>query len=77
MIRTKGFLVDRQRALVERFSVGVAALVAVEPSQVVQRCRNVGMIRTKGFLVDRQRALVERLGRVVATLVAVEQSQVV
>src|ERR1700686_241555 len=52
---------DRQRPLVERFGLGVAALISVEPSQIVQRPRDIGMIGPESLLADRQRALEERL----------------
>jgi hypothetical protein len=62
MAATERFFADRQRSLLERLGVGVAALVVVEQSQVVERCRDVGMVGTMRFLEDRQRSLVERLG---------------
>ena len=69
MVRAERLLADRQRALVERLGLGVAALVVVQRRQVVQRCGVVGMVRAQRLLADRQRALVERLGLGVAALV--------
>ena len=77
MIGPERLLVDRQRPLDERLGLGVAALISIEPSQIVQRSRDIGMIGPERLLVDRQRALVERLGLGVAALVAVELSQIV
>ena len=77
MVRTERLLADRQRSLVQRLGVGVATLILVERSQVVQRIRDIGMIGTEGFLLDRQRSLIQRLGLGVATLILVELSQIV
>ena len=68
MVGTERLLADRQRSLVERLGLGVAALVSVQLSQVVQRLRDIGMVGTERLLADRQRALVERLGLGVAAL---------
>ena len=72
MIGTERFFADRQRALVERLGVGIAALVVVKHRQIVQRLRDIGMIGTKRLFSDRQRALVERLGVGIATLLLVK-----
>ena len=77
MVGTERLLADRQRALVERLGLGVAALVLVQLRQIVQAVATSGMVGTERLLVDRQRALVERLGLGVAALVAVEHSQIV
>ena len=52
----------------ERQRIGVAALVIIERSQIVQRRRDIGMIGPERLLPDRQRPLVERLGLGVAAL---------
>ena len=62
----RGFLPDRQGALVERFRLAVAALGLVQQRQVVERCRARGMVGAERFLIDRQGALVERLRFAVA-----------
>jgi hypothetical protein len=62
MVGTERLLVDGQRAFVERLGVGVATLLSVELSQVVEARRDLGMIGTERLLVDGQRAFVERLG---------------
>ncbi len=46
MLRAEGLLFDRQGALVERLGLAVAALVVVEPRQVVEARGNV---RTRAF----------------------------
>ena len=70
MIGPERLFVDRQRPLVERLGLGVAALVVIEQSQIVQRHRDIGMIGPERLLLDRQRPLVERLGLGVAALVS-------
>ena len=77
MIGTERLLADSQRSFVERLGIGVAALVDVERSQIVQRPGDVGMIRSKRLLVDRQRPLIEWLGFGVAALVDVDPGQIV
>jgi len=77
MVRAKGLLRDRQRALVERLGLRVLALGAVEQCEVVQARGDIGMVRAKGLLRDRQRALVERLGLRVLALGVVERCEVV
>ena len=70
--RSQGLLHDRQRALVERLGLGVAALGFVERGQVVEARGHVGVRRSEGLLHDRQRALMKRLGLGVAALGFVE-----
>ncbi len=70
MIGPERLLVDRQRPLVERLGLGVAALVIIELSQIVQRQRNNGMIGPERLFFDRQRPLAERLGLGVAALIS-------
>jgi hypothetical protein len=57
MVGTECFLVDRQRSLVERFGIGVATLARIEESQIVERCRDIGMVRSERFFPDRRRSL--------------------
>ena len=49
MIGTERFLVYCQRPLVQRFRIGIATLLLVQLSQIVQRCRDFGMLRTSAF----------------------------
>jgi hypothetical protein len=62
MVRTERFLADRERSLVERLSIGVTTLRSVQLSQVVERCRDIGMVGTERFLPDPQRTLCQRCG---------------
>ena len=62
MFRAERFLADLQRALIERFGLGVVAHGIVKLRQIVEACRGVGMLRAEGFLADLQRALIERFG---------------
>ena len=77
MVGAECLLADRQRSLVERVGVGVAALVLVEQSQIVQRLRDIGMARTERLLADSQRSLEERLGVGIVALFPIELSQIV
>src|SRR5262249_61492617 len=61
IIGTERFLVDRQRALVERLGVGGSTLYAVKQRQIVQRRRDLRGIGTERFLVDRQRGPQKRV----------------
>ncbi len=72
MLGSHSLFQDRQRALVERRDLGVAALGLVEYRQVVEVSCQVGMVRAKSFLVDPQSALIERLGLRVVALSLVE-----
>ena len=73
MVGAQRLLPDRQRALVERLGLGVAALRVVEYGQVVEARGDVGVVGSQRLLPDRQRALVERLGLGVAALVLVKR----
>src|ERR1700738_2052715 len=77
MIAPERLLVNRQRTLVERLGVGVAALVVIEQRQIVQRRRDLGMIAPECLLVNGQRTLVQRLGVGVAGFAAIQLSQIV
>jgi hypothetical protein len=74
MIRPERLFVDRQRPLVGRLGLSVAALGVIEPSQIVQRQRDKSMIRAERLFPDRQRPLGERLSVGVAALIVVERS---
>ena len=54
MIRRQTNLPDLQRALMQRLGLGVLALGFVEPRQVVEAQRHIGMLGAEGFFVDRQ-----------------------
>jgi hypothetical protein len=62
------FLADGQRTFVKRLGVGVATLISVEQSQVIEVRREAGMVGTQRSLINCQRAFVERLGVSIATL---------
>ena len=49
MIGTERFLSYCQRPLVQRLGIGVATLVIVQLSQIVQRCRDVWDGRDRGL----------------------------
>ncbi len=72
MLGSQGLFPDRQRALVERLGVRVAALGVVESRLVVEALGHIRMLGSQGLFPDRQRALVERLGLGVAALGFVE-----
>ena len=69
--------IDRERSLVERFGIGVTALVIVQKRQIVQRQRDIGMVGPKRFLMDGERSLVKRFGVGIAALVFLQQGQIV
>jgi hypothetical protein len=75
MVRTERFLVDRQRARVERFCFTVAARDLKEQTKVAQRFGNIGVVRAERLFADRQGAHRERLGLGVTPLHAVEKVQ--
>jgi hypothetical protein len=54
MIATKRLFPYRQRSLIQRLGVGVAALPIVQVSQIVQRLSDIGMIATKRLFQYRQ-----------------------
>jgi hypothetical protein len=54
MLGSQGLLPDRQRALVERLGLHVAALGLVEFRQVVEVDGNVRVFRAQGLLVNCQ-----------------------
>jgi len=66
---------DRQSALEEGFRLGVAALVPIYASKVVEARGDVWMVWTEGISPDRQGTLVERLGFGVAALGPVQKGQ--
>ena len=68
MVGPERLLVGWRGALVERLGLGVAALGVVQPGQVVERRRDIGMVGAQRLLADAKRALVERLGLGVAAL---------
>ena len=72
MVGTQRLLEDGQAALVQRLGFGVAALVAMELSQVVERYSDIGVVGSQRLLQDRDRALQQRLGLGGAVLVAIQ-----
>ena len=67
----------RDGPLYNRQGIGIAALVVVQRSQIVQRGRDVGMVGTEDFLSYCQRSFVQRLGIRIAALGVVQLSQIV
>jgi hypothetical protein len=55
----KDFFPDLQRALKNRFSLGVLALGSLEPSQAIEACGHVRVFWAQRLFHQRQRALVE------------------
>ena len=49
-----------QRPLVQRLGIGIAALVLVQRSQIVQGGRDLGIVGTEDFLYNCQRPLEQR-----------------
>ena len=47
MIATERLFGNGQRPLVERLGVGVAALVEIQQTQIVQRLSDIGMVATE------------------------------
>jgi len=68
VVGTEHFLVNRERALQERLSVGIALLAAVERGEIAEAFADIGMVRAERLLVNRERALDERLCRGIAAL---------
>ena len=68
MLGAERLLPDRERALIERLGLGVAALGIVEHGQVVEARRHLGMLGAERLLPNGERALIERLGLGVAAL---------
>ena len=66
MIGAEGFLVDLERALIERFGFGVIAHERYSPARLL-RAGGVWVIGAEGFLSDLERALIERFGFGVVT----------
>jgi hypothetical protein len=54
MIGTKRLLLDGQRLFIERFGVGIAALIVIKRRQIVERYRNTRVIGTERFFFDFQ-----------------------
>ena len=77
MLRAQRFFNDRDRALVERLGVAVAALVTIKPREVAQRLANVRMVGTQRFFEDRDRTLGERFGAALAALVPIQPCEVI
>jgi hypothetical protein len=67
----------RDRALVERLRVGIAALNTVQLGEVVEVGGDGRMVRSERLLVDRDRALVERLRVGIAAPILVQLREVV
>ena len=62
MLGSVTFLRDRQRALVERFGVGVATLGVVQQGEVVEEGRRGGIFGTKLPLAEFKNLPPERYG---------------
>ena len=77
MIAPERLFPNGQRTLVQRLGVGVAALAAIQRSQIVQRRCDIGMIAPERLFPNGQRTLVQRLGVGVAALAVIQQSQIV
>ena len=58
MVGAERLLVDRERALVQRLGLGIAALVVVQLGEVVEVDADIRVVGAERLLVDRQRALV-------------------
>ena len=61
----------------QRFGIGIATLLVVQRTQIVERTCHIGMVGTERFLSNRQSSLVQRFGFVITTLVIVEQCQII
>ena len=68
VVGAERLLVDRQRALVQRLGLGIAALGAIQLGEVVEVGADIRVVGAERLLVDRQRALVQRLGLGIAAL---------
>ena len=68
MLRAKSFLINRQRALIQRFGLREPALGSVQLAQIVQTRGYKGMLRAERFFIDRQCALIERFSGCVLSL---------
>ncbi len=66
MVGAESLLCDPQRALLERFGLGVGAHILVEHGEVVQARRGVGMVGAECLLADRQHLHCRRQGFLVA-----------
>ena len=72
MVGRKCLLVDRDRTLIERLGLGIAALGIVELGKIVEGAGDIGVVGRKRLLGDRQRTLIERLGFAIAALGVIE-----
>ena len=62
VIGAERFLVDLERALIERFGFGVIAHGMIQRRQIVEGRGGVWVIGAERFLADLERALIERFG---------------
>jgi hypothetical protein len=76
MIETKRFLNYCQRTFEQRLRIGIAPLLVVQRSQIIQRLRNAWMIGTECLLPYRERAFKQRLGVGITTLLIVERRKI-
>src|SRR5438128_305394 len=60
MFRAQRFFADFERALMERFRLGIVAHVSIKHRQIVEAPTGVGMFRAQRFFADFERALIER-----------------
>src|SRR5215471_12471731 len=68
---------DRERALVQRLGVGIAALVRIEAGEIIDRDAYIVMIGAERFLRDPDRAREKRRGVGVTALLAIKLAEVV
>ena len=66
-----------QRALVERFGLGISPSALVKEGKAVEHRNDFRVLGAKSLLLDMQRALVERFGLGVATGGLVDTGEVV
>src|SRR5438477_94034 len=77
VIGAKGFLVNVERALIERFGFGVITHGIIQDRQIVKGLSDIWVIGFEGFLSDLKRALIERLGFSVITHGIIQRRQIV
>src|SRR5258707_244335 len=77
MLRSHRLLADRERALGERFRLGIPHLITVQHGEVAEADGAVRMVRSQHLIANRERAFEERFGLGIAALSLVQRGQIV
>ena len=77
MNATERLFENSQSPLVQRLGVGVAALVCVQQTQIIQRLSDTEMVAAERLFANGQRSPVQPFGVGVAALAVIQGSQII